>query len=185
MLISLIIEKFLGRLLMLPNVKILLILLCFFVSLLGTSPATAAQDETLTAALKAYAAKTGADFTTFEPRQTACVDLNGDGSNDALLLLQGPSWCGTGGCTLLVFKGLRDGFRFVSATSLIRGPLLVSTGKTKGWRDLIVEVSGGGMAPKKVALKYNGRKYSPNPSVLPALPKNAPLPGETVLQPKS
>jgi len=162
----------------------------FFITLVlsfigGTLAGGATAEESLTAALQAYAAKTSADPKSFEPRQTAFVDLNGDGIKDALLLLQGTAWCGTGGCTLLVFQGARDGFTFISSSSLIRGSLLVSTATTNGWRDLVVDVSGGGMAPKKVALKFNGRTYPLNPSVQPALPKNAACQGETVFQPES
>jgi hypothetical protein len=149
----------------------------------GALAGGADPDQALTAALQAYAAKTGDDLKTFEPRQTALVDLNGDGIKDALVLLQGPFWYGTGGCTLLIFKGVKDGFKFVSSSSLIREPLLVSNARTRGWRDLVVDVSGGGLPAKKVALKFNGREYSPNPSVLPALPKNATCQGETVFQP--
>lgn len=143
----------------------------------------AAQAEALAAALQAYAVKTGTEIKTFEPRRTAFVDLNGDRRPDALVLLEGREWCGTGGCTLLVLKGGKDGFTFVSRSSLIRGPLLVSDKKSHGWRHLVVDVSGGGLPPKKVALKFNGRKYPLNPSVQPALPPNAALTGETVLQP--
>jgi hypothetical protein len=139
----------------------------------------------LGAALQAYAPKTGDDVKTFEPRRTACADLNGDGIRDALVLLQGPYWCATGGCTLLVFKSFRDGFTFISKSTLIPPPLLASNARTKGWRDLVVEVSGGGMAPKKVALKFNGSTYPLNPSVQPALPKNTCVSGETVFKNES
>jgi putative lipoprotein len=58
--------------------------------------------------------------------------------------------------------------------------VLVSDTKTHGWRDLIVEVSGGGIAPQRVALKYAGGKYPLNPSTLPPLPKNQPVKGTKV-----
>jgi hypothetical protein len=136
------------------------------------------QKSDINQALLAYLAKTGDDPKYANPHQTAQIDLNGDGHQDALVLLQNPIlFCGTGGCTMLVFKGTQSGFEFVSRSSLIRGPVLISDTKTHGWRDLIVEVSGGGIAPKHVALKYTGRKYPLNPSTLPALPKNQPLKG--------
>jgi hypothetical protein len=152
--------------------------------MVGTLASGAAEEKALSAALQIYAAKISADPQSFNPRQTAFMDLNCDGVKDALILLQGPTWCGSGGCTMLVFQGVRDGFKFISRSTLIRGPLLVSTAKTKGWRDLLVEVSGGGIEPKKVALKFNGHKYPLNPSAQPALPKNAALTGETVFQPE-
>jgi putative lipoprotein len=139
------------------------------------------QQSDLNQALLAYFANTKTDPKYINPHQTAQVDLNGDGHPDALVLLQNSMYfCGTGGCTMLVFKGTKSGFTFVSRSSLIRGPVLVSESKTHGWRDLIVEVSGGGMPSKKVALKYTGIKYPLNPSTLPPLPKNQPLKGTKI-----
>ncbi len=139
------------------------------------------QKSDINQALLAYLAKTGDDSQYANPHQTARLDLNGDGLQDALVLLENPIYyCGTGGCTMLVFKGTKSGFEFVSRSTLIRGPVLVSETKTHGWRDLIVEVSGGGIAPKQVALKYAGSKYPLNPSTLPPLPKNQLLKGTKI-----
>jgi putative lipoprotein len=139
------------------------------------------QKSDINQALLAYFAKTGDDPKYANPHQTAQVDLNGDGRQDALVLLQNPVYfCGTGDCTMLVFKGTQSGFEFVFRFSLIRGPVLVSETKTHGWRDLIVEVSGGGIAPKQVALKFTGSKYPSNPSMLPSLPKEHKVAGTKV-----
>jgi putative lipoprotein len=135
------------------------------------------QKSELNQALQAYFAKTGDDPKNANPHQTTQIDLNSDGRQDALVLLQNPYWCGTGGCTMLVFKGTKSGFEFVSRSSLIRSPVLVSETKTHGWRDLLVEVSGGGATPKKVALKYTGSKYPLNPSTQPPLPKDQQVKG--------
>jgi len=144
------------------------------------------ENSALNQALLAYLAKKGDDPKYADPHRTARIDLNGDGHQDALVLLENPMYfCGTGGCTLLVFKGTKSGFEFVSRSSLIRGPVLVSDTKTHGWRDLVVEVSGGGMTPKRVALKYTGSKYPLNPSTLPAQPKDKQIKGTKVLEDKS
>lgn len=143
-----------------------------------TSKEEHGQKSELNQALLAYLAKKGDDPKYADPHQIARIDLNGDGQKDALVLLENPMYfCGTGGCTMLVFKGTKSGFEFVSRSSLIRSPVLVSETKTHGWRDLIVEVSGGGATPKTVALKYTGSKYPLNPSTQPALPKNQPVKG--------
>jgi len=142
-----------------------------------------AQNSDLNQAILAYLAKTKVEPQYANPRQTAWLDLNGDGRQDALVLLENPLYfCGTGGCTMLVFKGTPSGFEFVSSSSLIRGPLLVSETTTQGWRDLIVEVSGGGMPAKRVAMKFTGNKYPSNPSMLPALPKDQPVRGTKIFQ---
>jgi putative lipoprotein len=147
---------------------------------------SAGPESTLKKAVLAYLAKTGADPRSIDPHQTALIDLNGDGLQDALVLLQNPMYfCGTGGCTLLVFKGTKSGFQFVSRSTLIRSPVLVSETKTHGWRDLVVEVSGGGIAPKRVALKFTGKKYPLNPSTLPPLPKDQQTKGTKVFEDKT
>jgi hypothetical protein len=135
------------------------------------------QKSDLKQALLAYLAKRGDDPKNAYPHQTAPIDLNGDGRQDALVLLENPYFCGTGGCTMLVFKGTKSGFEFVSRSSLIRSPVLVSKTKTHGWQDLLVEVAGGGAAPKKVALKFTGSKYPLNPSTQPVLRKDQKLKG--------
>ena len=136
------------------------------------------QKTDLNQALLAYLAKKGDDPKYADPHKTAQIDLNGDGIQDALVLMENPMYfCGTGGCTMLVFKGTKSGFEFVSRSSLIRSPVLVSDAKTHGWRDLLVEVSGGGATPKKVALKFTGSKYPLNPSTQPPLPKKQPFKG--------
>jgi hypothetical protein len=143
------------------------------------------ENSELNQAILAYLAKTKVDPQYANPRQTAFIDLNGDGRQDALVLLENPLYfCGSGGCTMLVFKGTPSGFEFVSSSSLMRGPLLVSEATTQGWRDLIVEVSGGGIAPKQVAMKFTGGKYPSNPSILPPLPKDQPIKGTTIFQGK-
>ena len=139
------------------------------------------QKTDLNQALLAYLAKKGDDPKYANPHKTAQIDLNGDGIQDALVLLDNPMYfCGTGGCTMLVFKGTKSGFAFVSRSTLIRSPVLVSDTKTHGWRDLLVEVSGGGATPKKVALKFTGGKYPLNPSTQPPLPKSQPFKGTKV-----
>ena len=135
------------------------------------------QKTDLNQALLAYLAKKGDDPKYADPHKTAQIDLNGDGIQDSLVLLENSYFCGTGGCTMLVFKGTKSGFEFVSRSTLIRSPVLVSDTKTHGWRDLLVEVSGGGATPKKVALKFTGSKYPLNPSTQPPLSKNQPFKG--------
>jgi hypothetical protein len=162
--------------------SLLNLLFCLLVTLFAAAVLGAGPPDSLNQTLLAYLAKRGDDPKTVNPHRTALIDLNGDGRQDALVLMQNSYWCGSGGCTMLVFKGTKSGFKFVSSSTLIRGPVLVSATKTHGWRDLIVEVSGGGMAAKQVALKYTGKKYPRNPSTLPPLPKNQPMTGTKVFQ---
>jgi len=53
------------------------------------------------------------------------VDLSGDGRPEAIVLLQGTDWCGSGGCTMLVFRGTATGFGFVSRSTITYEPIRV------------------------------------------------------------
>jgi membrane-bound inhibitor of C-type lysozyme len=152
-----------------------------------TVAATQSVDPTLQKALRQEIARyMKAQKVTPDASQrfyTGYIDLNGDRVLDAVVVFSSPDWCGTGGCTMLVFQGLKNKtFRLVSASSLVNPPLTVSQTKTRGWKDLIVDVSGGGMTAKKVALKFDGKKYPLNPSDQPAISANTSIKG-TVLFP--
>lgn len=98
------------------------------------------------------------------------VDLNGDGRPEALVYLMGQEFCGTGGCNLLVFQPVNDGYRLLAEISLVNNPVIVSRQRTRGWNDLILYVAGGGITRGHyVRLSFDGRRYPANPTVLPAL----------------
>jgi hypothetical protein len=102
-------------------------------------------------------------------RREAFVDLDGDGRDDLLMLLDDPNWCGSGGCTLLVFRNQPDGFALVTETSVTRPPIAVSNQRHSGWHDLLVNVGGGGLESGTVALQHDGTGYPPDPSVMAIL----------------
>lgn len=108
------------------------------------------------------------------------TDLNGDGMEDALVALTGRDWCGSGGCTLLVFEAMNaidaqemGAFRPTAEISLVRGPIRVVPGWGY-WCDLIVE-SGNG--PR--VLRFDGETYPPSPSDGDVL--RGPMPAGTTL----
>lgn len=97
------------------------------------------------------------------------TDLDGDGKNEAIVELLGPSWCGTGGCTLLVLKSDNSSFKVVTKVTVARPPIRVLSRKSHGWRSLAVRVGGGGTRQAYEAeLSFNGTGYPSNPSVAPA-----------------
>jgi hypothetical protein len=114
--------------------------------------------ESLTAAIKAKIKKPSGGQPEFD---YALADLNGDGNVDAVVLLKGSAWCGSGGCTLLIFKGKQDGFEFISKSTITSEPIRISPEKSHGWRTLIVYTGGVG----DVVMRFNGTKYPPNPSM--------------------
>jgi len=149
-----------------------------------TTSTTSAVDSDLKPALQqAIAQFMQAEKVPADSKQTFLadyIDLNDDGALDAVVLLTGSDWCGSGGCTMLVFQGKDKTFNLISSSTLVRSPLTVGETKTNGWRDLIVEVSGGGATPAQVALKFDGTAYPKNPSVEPALPQNSSIKGTVI-----
>jgi len=94
----------------------------------------------------------------------ARADLDGDGVEDVLALMNGKSaYCGSGGCTLFVLKGKADGFSHVSSVKVVNPPIYVRKASTKGMRDLLVTVRGGGAAPGTAALAFDGKSYPATP----------------------
>jgi hypothetical protein len=93
------------------------------------------------------------------PFRYGLTDLDGDKRDDAIVLLVGPFWCGTGGCTMLVFRATADGYRFVSDSSATSEPIRVTTAQSNGWRDLVVDTKGS----DDVLLRFDGSRYPPDP----------------------
>ncbi|PAP75525.1 hypothetical protein [Rubrivirga marina] len=97
--------------------------------------------------------------------RVAWTDLNGDGRDDALVYLTGADWCGSSGCTVLVFEQL-DGidadefgrFRAAAEISLVSGPVTVVEGRGY-WRDLVVDSDAG---PRR--LQFDGETYPMSPA---------------------
>lgn len=95
----------------------------------------------------------------------AAVDLNADGKPELLVHVVGPMACGSGGCPTMVFTPAGAGYRIVSTISVTRTPVRAATARTKGWRNLIVRVGGGGGKAGDVELAFDGTSYPRNPTV--------------------
>lgn len=65
------------------------------------------------------------------------VDLNGDGQLDAIVLVDHPLTCGSGGCAVHVFVSETGRLRRVG--DFLAHKAGVATTSTAGWRDLAVE----------------------------------------------
>jgi len=122
---------------------------------------TAYAQTTLDAAVLAFAKKQGVQ--TLPNYRVGLVDLNNDGTEDALVLLTGPDWCGSGGCTLVIFRGAGNSFALVSSSSVTLEPIRVLREYSKGWSKLLVHSRGRG----EVVLNFDGKKYPGNPSRAP------------------
>src|SRR5262245_44144739 len=100
----------------------------------------------------------------------ALTDLNTDGKPDAIVLVSDPKYCGSGGCSFLVFQGTSIGFKVVCDATITREPIYVLNEVRSGWRTLSVWVAGGGVEPGQVLMRFNGREYPGNPSMEPRAP---------------
>jgi len=88
-------------------------------------------------------------------------DLNEDGKKEIFVGLTGGYFCGSGGCTQLI---LDDQGNVISTFSVSGYPVIIDINKTNGWKDLIM-YSGS----KNRIVKFDGKTYPSNPSVLPEL----------------
>lgn len=88
-------------------------------------------------------------------------DLNEDGKKEILVGLTGGYFCGTGGCTQLVLDSQGN---VITQFTVSDYPVVIDTNKTNGWKDLFI-YSGG----KYRIVKFDGKTYPSNPSILPAL----------------
>jgi len=88
------------------------------------------------------------------------VDLNNDGTDEAIVYLMGSIFCGTGGCNMMVFTKGDDGYRLVNDFSLARTPVVISPAMNNGWNDIWKMESGGGAPSNYVRYAFNGKKYT-------------------------
>lgn len=98
------------------------------------------------------------------------IDLDGDGRNDGLALMRTPylSWCNDEGCHMVVLHAEEDGFTLAGDIAPVRGPVIVSEGRTNGWRDIVMRVQGHLEADaQNIALRFDGKSYTPLGSVSP------------------
>ncbi len=87
------------------------------------------------------------------------VDLDGDGKEEVLVYLLGSFFCGSGGCTMMLFTEDENGHRLVNNFPITRTPVIVSPNRTEGWNDLWRVEYGGGASPGYVRHAFDGTKY--------------------------
>ena len=66
------------------------------------------------------------------------VDLNNDGLAEVVVHLSGNAFCGTGGCTTLIFEQSGNQYQLVSRIPTSHAPIIVLENTSNGWQDLIV-----------------------------------------------
>lgn len=145
-------------------------------ALLVASPDTTDRPlATLTASVQTYLAPFTEEGET--PMLTvAWIDLTGDGLEDALVTVESPSWCGSGGCTLLVLEAMADEhadefgpFRVAAEIAYTNGEVTVLHDSSHGWRDIVVPNNGDW-----AVLQFDGETYPNSPADALALTGSLP-----------
>lgn len=91
--------------------------------------------------------------------KSGAADLNNNGREELLVLMQDPYFCGSGGCSAYLFQ---DSGELLSRMTVTSTPVLLASRETNGWKDFYVWSDG---ALRKMA--HNGEQYPSNPSVEP------------------
>jgi hypothetical protein len=99
----------------------------------------------------------------------AQADLNGDGEAEQLVYATDSSYCGSGGCTLFILQRQPVGYRVVLRSTVTWLPIRLLATSSHGWRDVAVEVAGGGVHSGTARLQFDGNKYADNPTLAPRL----------------
>lgn len=140
-------------------------------ALAASAPAASPVADTRSGALKAFLKTYVHEHNTSDGETRYAVawkDLNGDGRPEAIVYLMGDGWCGSGGCHLLVLEQSGSGFTVRGKMTITREPIAVLPSTNHGWRDLVVQVAGGGIESGRVVLPFQGDRYASNPTVPPA-----------------
>ncbi|WP_251862364.1 tetratricopeptide repeat protein [Clostridium sp. Marseille-Q2269] len=109
------------------------------------------------------------------------IDLNGDGTKEVFAYLVGPIVCGTGGCSAAIFKDENGEYKLLTKFTLVNNPIIISNNKTNGYKDIIMNVYGGGVESFFALLKYNGTKYPSNPSTQPKVQPGTKVEGVAII----
>jgi hypothetical protein len=109
------------------------------------------------------------------------IDLDDDGKPEIFAYLVGSSFCGTGGCSAAIFKEKKNNYYLLAKFSIVKNPVIISDSKTKGYKDIIMNVYGGGIVPFFARLKYDGTTYPSNPSIQPKVEPGTKLAGVAIV----
>lgn len=110
------------------------------------------------------------------------VDLQGNGSQEVIVYLTGSSWCGSGGCTMLILTPEDKSYKIVTKTTVTRLPIRILTTKSNGWFDICVVARINGIEPLyKAMLSFDGKTYPGSPSVPPARKLLKKVPGRVMI----
>jgi hypothetical protein len=123
------------------------------------------QDGHLLAFLKEYLRdpREGADTTT--RISLAFVRRNDHTIEEVVVYVTGQTWCGSGGCRLLMLQPHDSSFDVIGSATIVWPPITLLNSTTNGHHDISVRVHGGGILPGYDAiLEFDGGRYPGNPT---------------------
>lgn len=87
---------------------------------------------------------------------------------EIVVYVSGRSWCGSGGCTLLVLEPHRSSYKIIGRTSTVKLPIRILSSTTNGRQDIGVWVQGGGVrSGYEARLRFDGKQYPSNAAASP------------------
>lgn len=98
------------------------------------------------------------------------IDLNGDGRDDALVLMQSRRYCSASGCEMLVLERTASSFELHSRLRLGRTPLIAAESHTGGWRDLVAPMTTARAGMRLMMVKHTAAGYPDDPAQLALVP---------------
>jgi hypothetical protein len=87
------------------------------------------------------------------------ADLDGDGRAEVFVFVMGSIFCGTRGCSLMLFGEDQGRYTLVKEFPDSLPPVIVSPQRTRGWNDLVRVQSSAGTAPVYVRHSFDGKSY--------------------------
>lgn len=167
-----------------PFKRIAAVALCLWLAampssdLSAQSPSLTPQERGLWRSLRNYV--DGPDPRHEDTRiAVAFVDLNGDRQEEAIVLVSGRSWCGTGGCRLWILRSVSGGWSMVGQTATVNAPIRVLETRSNGWRDIALIERFNAYRRYEVIWSYSGGLY---PYGAETAPRNRQsLPGRVVI----
>lgn len=109
------------------------------------------------------------------------IDINDDNKPEVFVYLTGIPVCGTGGCTAAIFSEDEDRYRLLSKFTLVNNPIIITDNRTNGYRDIVMDVYGGGINRIYATMKYDGNSYPSNPSVEPRVRNGTKIKGTAII----
>ena len=109
--------------------------------------------------------------------------LNSSGKLEAIVYLSGENWCGSGGCNTLILDRINGVWKNVATITVTRLPIRILKSTSHGRRNIGVWVKGGGVQTGfEAELRFDGKTYPRNPTVLPYWQSTRSLEGEVAIR---